>query len=311
MPIPRPLLRSLLALVLISARPAASAEPPKSIPDAPPRAAGEGPFPRLILRGVTVVDGAGAPPFGPADIVIERDRITEVKVVGSPGTEIDAKKRPAAKPGDKEMDLTGMYVLPGFVDLHGHIGGVEQGTPADYVFKLWLAHGVTTVRDPGSGNGLAWVLSHKAKSDAQRDHRAAHRGLRDLRAGARGAVHAAGGGARLGRRSRQAGRRRDQVLRPPAGDLQGRGRGGRAARPAHHLPPRPALGGAPRRARLGALGPRRHGALVRPARGAVHGAQPSRTIRSTTTTPTSSTASARPAGCGGRRRRPGASAGTR
>jgi len=57
-----------------------------------------------------------------------------------------------------------MYVLPGFVDMHGHIGGVDQGTPAEYVFKLWLGHGITTVRDPGSGNGLDWVLDHKKKS---------------------------------------------------------------------------------------------------------------------------------------------------
>ncbi len=165
MPTPLSLHRLLLALALVCARPAAAAEPPKSIPDAPPRAEGEGPFQRLVLRGVTVIDGAGAPPFGPADVVIERDRIAEVKTVGAPGTQIDAKKRPEAKPGDKEIDLSGMYLLPGFVDLHGHIGGVEQGTPADYVFKLWLAHGVTTVRDPGSGNGLAWVLRHKVKSE--------------------------------------------------------------------------------------------------------------------------------------------------
>ena len=32
---------------------------------------GEGPFDRLIIRGVYVIDGTGAPPFGPADIVIE------------------------------------------------------------------------------------------------------------------------------------------------------------------------------------------------------------------------------------------------
>ena len=57
-----------------------------------------------------------------------------------------------------------MYVLPGLVDMHGHIGGKEQGTPAEYVFKLWMGHGITTVRDPGSGNGLDWVLDEKAKS---------------------------------------------------------------------------------------------------------------------------------------------------
>jgi imidazolonepropionase-like amidohydrolase len=50
--------------------------------------------------------------------------------------------------------------------MHGHIGGTAQGTPAEYVFKLWMAHGITTIRDPSAGNGLDWVLEHKRKSAA-------------------------------------------------------------------------------------------------------------------------------------------------
>jgi imidazolonepropionase-like amidohydrolase len=100
------------------------------------------------------------------DIVIENNRIVEIEGVGAPGMPIDPADRPEAAEGDRELDLTGMYVLPGFVDMHGHIGGVEQGTPAEYVFKLWLAHGITTIRDPAAGNGLDWVLEHKRKSAA-------------------------------------------------------------------------------------------------------------------------------------------------
>ncbi|MEC7833858.1 MAG: hypothetical protein VX604_02980, partial [Gemmatimonadota bacterium] len=40
---------------------------------------GDGPHERLILRGATIIDGTGAPPMGPVDIVIEGDRITEVR----------------------------------------------------------------------------------------------------------------------------------------------------------------------------------------------------------------------------------------
>jgi len=54
--------------------------------------------------------------------------------------------------------------LPGFVDLHAHIGGVDQGTTAEYVFKLWMAHGVTTIREPGSGNGVDWTLHERDRS---------------------------------------------------------------------------------------------------------------------------------------------------
>jgi imidazolonepropionase-like amidohydrolase len=140
----------------------------RTVPKSPPRAEGEGPFKRLILRGATLINSTGAPPIGPVDIVIEGNRIKDVRVVGYPGLPIRPEGRPKAdvKAGDRELNLEGMYVLPGFVDMHGHIGGVSQGTPAEYVFKLWMAHGITTIRDPSAGNGLEWTLEHRAKSAA-------------------------------------------------------------------------------------------------------------------------------------------------
>jgi len=125
---------------------------------------GEGPWTQLIIRGVTMIDGTGAPPVGPCDIVVEKNRITEVRVVGNPGVPINQSRRPKLAEGGKELNCEGMYLLPGFIDMHGHIGGNEQGTPAEYVFKLWMAHGITTIRDPSAGNGLDWVLEHKKLS---------------------------------------------------------------------------------------------------------------------------------------------------
>jgi hypothetical protein len=134
------------------------------IAKAPDRKEGEGPWPQLILRGATLINGTGAPAIGPVDIVIENNRILSVNTVGFPGMPVKEDKRPKLKSGGKEMDCTGMYILPGFIDMHGHIGGQSQGTPAEYVYKLWMAHGITTVRDPGSFNGLEWVLDQKDKS---------------------------------------------------------------------------------------------------------------------------------------------------
>jgi hypothetical protein len=125
---------------------------------------GDGPYTQLIIRGVTLINGTGAPPFGPVDIVIEKNRIVKIQNVGSPSLPINAARRPALKEGGKEINCEGMYAMPGFIDMHGHIGGKEQGTPAEYVFKLWMAHGITTIRDPSAGNGLSWVLEHKTKS---------------------------------------------------------------------------------------------------------------------------------------------------
>lgn len=126
---------------------------------------GNGPHSQLIIRGVTLINGNGAPPRGPIDIVVENDRITKIQVVGNPGVPIDPAERPTLKPGGYELDANGMYLLPGFVDMHGHIGGRAQGADAEYVFKLWLGHGITTIRDPSCGNGLDWVLQHKKRSD--------------------------------------------------------------------------------------------------------------------------------------------------
>jgi hypothetical protein len=125
---------------------------------------GEGPWPQLIIRGVTLINSTGAPPIGPVDIVVENNRIVNIANVGAPGVSIDTKRRPQLKEGGKELQAEGMYLLPGFIDMHGHIGGTEQGTPAEYVFKLWMAHGITTIREPGSGNGLEWVLDEKKLS---------------------------------------------------------------------------------------------------------------------------------------------------
>ncbi len=154
-------LTSLLLVITTALAPATTAS--AQIEPAPDRSEGEGPFQRMVLRGATMIDGTGAPPIGPVDIVVENDRIVQISVVGNPGAEIDPDSRPAA--GDFEMDLAGQYIMPGFVDLHGHIGGTAQGTPAEYVYKLWMGHGITTIRDPGSGNGLEWTLSEAARSE--------------------------------------------------------------------------------------------------------------------------------------------------
>jgi hypothetical protein len=127
------------------------------------RERGEGPFERLILRGVIIVNGEGAPPVGPMDVLIEGNRIAQIRNLGLYQPIPEAKRIPVL-PGDHVMELGGHYLLPGFIDLHAHFGGDAQGVSAEYVAKLWLGHGITTIREPGSFNGLDWVLDHQARS---------------------------------------------------------------------------------------------------------------------------------------------------
>ena len=123
----------------------------------------EGPFEQLIIRGVTLINGNGAPPIGPVDVVVENNIITKVATVGYPGVDINPSRRPLLMENGKEIDATGMFLLPGFIDMHGHIGGKSQGADWPYVFRLWLAHGITTVREP-SGRSRSWTLDLKQKS---------------------------------------------------------------------------------------------------------------------------------------------------
>ena len=134
------------------------------IKKAPEIKEGDGPYVQLIIRGAIMIDGTGAPPIGPVDIVVKQNRIVSIQTVGYPGVEINQDRRPKLEAGGKEIDASGMYIMPGFIDMHGHIGGT-QAPNAEYVFKLWMAHGITTIRDPSAGNGLDWVLDQKNKSE--------------------------------------------------------------------------------------------------------------------------------------------------
>ncbi len=119
----------------------------------------QGPFDRLVIRGVTVIDGTGGPAYGPADVVVEGDRITAIEIVAHPLQEIDPADRP--DPGDHEIDAHGMYLLPGFIDSHVHIPGpssTRTGLGTDYYYYLNLAHGITSVVDVVSSEGLTWTV---------------------------------------------------------------------------------------------------------------------------------------------------------
>jgi imidazolonepropionase-like amidohydrolase len=135
---------------------------PRMIP-APDRAEGEGegPYSRLIIRGAIVIDGTGAPPRGPVDIVVENNRIVDIKSVGYPGLEIEEDDRPTD--ATREIDAQGQYVMPGIVDMHTHTGGATKAAEAEYTYKLWMGHGITAVRGVPSGN-MAFSLGEKDRS---------------------------------------------------------------------------------------------------------------------------------------------------
>lgn len=92
----------------------------------------------LVLRGGTVVTMRGQEVVVDADVVVRGGRIHAV----GPRGEIE--------PADaRVVDVSGRFIVPGFVDLHAHWGSSgDLLQPESTNAFANLAHGVTTIRDP-------------------------------------------------------------------------------------------------------------------------------------------------------------------
>ena len=128
---------------------------------------------RLVIHNAMIVSGRGEPgtnrampPEGPVDIVIEEGLIRNIIPLDPVNTR-SRGSRPRAT-GDRTIDATGTYVIPGLVEMHAHLPGKtsplgEKGL--EYAYRLYLGHGVTTVRDAGTGAGLETMVAQRRLSD--------------------------------------------------------------------------------------------------------------------------------------------------
>ena len=87
----------------------------------------------LVLRGGMLVDVASGKEISDSTIVIRGERIEQV---GSGNTPIPE--------GARIIDANGKWIIPGLIDSHAHADNPDE-TP----FSLYLANGVTTIRNPG------------------------------------------------------------------------------------------------------------------------------------------------------------------
>lgn len=102
----------------------------------------------FALVGGTVIDGTGAPPRPRCTIVIRGDRIVAV------GPNV------AIPEGASRIDVSGKSVVPGLVDMHGHLyanNGTEIRNEFIAYAHLYLAGGVTTVFSPGDFDPVGTV----------------------------------------------------------------------------------------------------------------------------------------------------------
>ncbi len=102
----------------------------------------------IALVGGTLIDGNGKAPLQDAVVIIKGNRIDEV---GS-RSEIECPR------SAKIIEATGKFILPGLIDIHVHYH--------DWMGELFLAHGVTTVKD--MGNDVEWISRISAEVEQRR-----------------------------------------------------------------------------------------------------------------------------------------------
>ena len=117
----------------------------------------EGPYNRLVIQNVNVLPGHGGPSVGLYDILVEGNVITEMRRFDP---YMPAEEREHID-GDRVIDGTGKWVMPGMINLHLHLR--NEPLPLEYVYYLQLATGITTL-GPASDRGLDEAMTEAEAS---------------------------------------------------------------------------------------------------------------------------------------------------
>ena len=110
-----------------------------------------------VFRGFTLIDGSGAAAAPNSAMIVDAGRI---RWVGSaPNLKVPA--------GAEVVDLAGRFVMPGIIDLHGHLGvtsGVTLDTKSysretvEHDLKTYASYGVTAVLSLGLDNDSVFEI---------------------------------------------------------------------------------------------------------------------------------------------------------
>jgi imidazolonepropionase-like amidohydrolase len=120
-----------------------------------------------VLRGFTLIDGTGRAPVADAAIVITDGRITWAGPISK-------LQVPA---GAEIVDLEGKYVIPGIINLHGHLANTRGLTQSadNYTrenlednLKTYASYGVTSVLSLGSDQDLVYQVRSEQRAGRPR-----------------------------------------------------------------------------------------------------------------------------------------------
>jgi predicted amidohydrolase len=90
----------------------------------------------IAISGGTLVDVASGSQVPDSLIIVRADRIEQLGRLGQLIAPKDATL----------VDARGKWILPGLMDIHSHVGNSDVSA---LTLQLYLANGVTTIRDPG------------------------------------------------------------------------------------------------------------------------------------------------------------------
>ena len=119
----------------------------------------------VVFKGFTLIDGRGGAPVSDAAMIVDSGRITWV----GPASQL---KVPA---GASVNDVSGKYVMPGIINLHGHVSvasGLTQDVKRFYTrenveksLHLYASYGVTSVVSMGTDQPLVYQIREEQRRD--------------------------------------------------------------------------------------------------------------------------------------------------
>ncbi len=116
-----------------------------------------------VLKNFTLIDGSGGPAVANAAMLIDNGRIVGIGSV----------QRLSAAAGAQILDLTGKFVMPGIINLHGHVGNTVDLTQDPKFFtrenieknlRTYASYGVTTVLSLGTDQDLIFRIRDEQRA---------------------------------------------------------------------------------------------------------------------------------------------------
>lgn len=116
-----------------------------------------------VLKNFTLIDGTGNPAVAEAAMLIENGKIVR----------IGSAARMTAPQGAQVIDLTGKFVMPGIINLHGHVGNtVDLAQNAKFYtrenveknLRTYASYGVTSVLSLGTDLDLIFQIRNEQRA---------------------------------------------------------------------------------------------------------------------------------------------------